>query len=228
MSRFGDYFSNMGANLTEHTGQALATFAANRLLPGAGTLLNRFVFAPRNLNQTNQHLGNALSQANDRRQNSILPPGDQSRSDSGHDNTGLMNALMGSYSGQGALNNGLYNMGSQFQGANPTNSAQLINGLLPGNSQNYDNSPQAGGNLGIGPGQSGGAIAGNPQMMNGNQFGYSQAGGGFGAGVWNGGGGMHSFQVNSGSLSPSNYGGLSGGGGGGFVGPYTRPSPRQS
>lgn len=43
-------------------------------------------------------------------------------------------------------------------------------------------------------------------------FSYSQAGGGSGAGVWNGGGGMHSYTVNSGSLSPSNYSGISGGG----------------
>jgi hypothetical protein len=52
--------------------------------------------------------------------------------------------------------------------------------------------------------------------------GYSQAGGGYGAGVMNGGGGMHSFQVNSGSLSPSNYGGIGGGGGQGY-GPGLRP-----
>lgn len=40
--------------------------------------------------------------------------------------------------------------------------------------------------------------------------GYSVAGGGFGAGVGQGGGGMRSYQVNSGSLSASNY---TGGGG---------------
>ncbi len=43
-------------------------------------------------------------------------------------------------------------------------------------------------------------------------MGYSAAGGGFGAGVWQGGGGTRSIQVNSGSLSPSNYGGIGGGG----------------
>jgi len=42
-------------------------------------------------------------------------------------------------------------------------------------------------------------------------FSYSAAGGGSGAGVWQGGGGMHSYQVNSGSLSPSNYAGIGGG-----------------
>lgn len=40
--------------------------------------------------------------------------------------------------------------------------------------------------------------------------GYSVAGGGFGTGVGQGGGGMRSYQVNSGSLSASNY---TGGGG---------------
>jgi hypothetical protein len=156
----------------------------------------------------------------------MLPPGDQR----GGDNNALASALMGrggAYSGQGGLDNGLYNMASQYRGMNPTSSSQLVNSLLPGQSQNYDNSPQGGGNLGIGPGQGNGAIASGQQRMNGNQFGYSQAGGGSGAGVWNGGGGMHSMQVNSGSLSPSNYSGISGGGGG-YYGPFSRPPTRQS
>lgn len=70
----------------------------------------------------------------------------------------------------------------------------------------YLNSPQAGGNLGLGM-SSGGLVGGFGHGF-GNNFGYSQAGGGSGAGTWAGGGGMHSYQVNSGSLSPSNYGGI--------------------
>ena len=206
MSRIGDYFSNMGANLTEHPGQVAATFALNRLMPGAGTLANRLFFAPHNLNQTTQHLTGATQGMNDRRGAAIF---------SAPTGNALADALMnvpggsgGAYSGQNAMNGGMYNMARQFGSMNPTNSSQLINGLLPGNSQNYDNSPQGGGNLGIGPGQSGGANASGPQMMNGNQFGYSQAGGGYGAGVANGGGGMHSFAVNMPSLSASNYQGI--------------------
>ena len=37
---------------------------------------------------------------------------------------------------------------------------------------------------------------------------YSAAGGGSGGGVWQGGGGMHSYTVNSPSLSASNYSGI--------------------
>jgi hypothetical protein len=208
---FSNGFQNFNARLAEHPGQVAATFALNRLMPGAGTLANRLFFAPHNLNQTTQHLTGASQGMNDRRGAAIFAaPTGNALADA------LMNVPGGSggvYSGQNALNSGLYNMANQFRGTSPTNSSQLINGLLPGAvPTNYDNSPQAGGNLGISPTMSGGAISSGPQMMNGNQFGYSQAGGGYGAGVWNGGGGMHSFQVSSGSLSPSNYGGIGGGG----------------
>jgi hypothetical protein len=40
---------------------------------------------------------------------------------------------------------------------------------------------------------------------------YSAAGGGSGGGVWQGGGGMHSYVVNSPSLSASNYSGIDSG-----------------
>lgn len=216
---FANGFQNFSARLSEHPGQVVLSSALNQLAPGAGTLLNRLYFDPRNLNQTTQHLTSATQGMNDRRGAAIFarPTGNA-----------LADALMnvpggrgGAYGGQDALNSGMYNMANQYRGMNPTSSSQMINSLLPGMSQNYDNSPQAGGNLGIGPGQHNGAITSGPQMMNGNQFGYSQAGGGYGAGVWNGGGGMRSYQVNSGSLSPSNYSGI--GGGGNYFGPFSRP-----
>lgn len=65
-----------------------------------------------------------------------------------------------------------------------------------------DGGPSVGGYNFSGPGFPGG--------LNGNSLGYSSAGGSYGAGVAFGGGGMHSYQVNSGSLSPSNYSGIGG------------------
>jgi len=218
VDRIGAGIRNSFQNIVAHPFQTAARMGAGAIGGPAAGALAAALFRGYNNRQNTQGMQNAMSgmqsrgnaagqRAMDKPLNGALGsvPGGQGPSG---DNSNLMNALMGNYGGQSGMNGGMYNMARQFGSMNPTNSSQLINGLLPGTSQNYDSSARAGGNLGIGPGQSGGANASGPQMMNGNQFGYSQAGGGYGAGVANGGGGMHSFAVNMPSLSASNYQGI--------------------
>jgi len=238
MSRIGEMFNNIRhpidglrnglSNIAAHPWQTVGRGVASAVAGPVGGQLAAALFRGYNNRQNDNAYQNTLqgtvSRGNAAAQRAMDKPlnGPLGAVPGGRgDNTGLMNALMGNYGGQDALNSGMYNMANQYRGMNPTSSSQMINSLLPGMSQNYENSPQAGGNLGIGPGQHNGANVSGPQMMNGNQFGYSQAGGGYGAGVWNGGGGMRSYQVNSGSLSPSNYSGI--GGGGNYFGPFSRP-----
>jgi len=98
--------------------------------------------------------------------------------------------------------------GAAMWGASQSPMSQFTGGLEPmtGDDTITDD-------LGItdyGPGDGGGAgvdmghgAGGGPMGMQ-----YSAAGGGSGGGVWQGGGGMHSYTVNSPSLSASNYSGI--------------------
>ncbi len=123
------------------------------------------------------------------------------------DNAAMVNALMGVRPGGGQAPGqaNTWNMGQWFGQNNPTSSSQFVGNLLSGipisggrqqAQQAYMNSPQAGGNLGIGlSGGGNGPGMGGGQRF-GNSFGYSGAGGGSGAGTWAGGGGMRTMWVN--------------------------------
>ena len=125
----------------------------------------------------------------------------------GPDNAAMVNALMGVRPGGGQAPGqaNTWNMGQWFGQNNPTSSSQFVGNLLSGipisggrqqAQQAYMNSPQAGGNLGIGlSGGGNGPGMGGGQRF-GNSFGYSGAGGGSGAGTWAGGGGMRTMWVN--------------------------------
>lgn len=119
----------------------------------------------------------------------------------GQTNAGYMNSgSMPNFSNFGPYQGGYQGLPSNTDTGPTMPSFGNYSDQYTGGGGMQDGGPEVGGYGFSGPGFGG--------ALNGNSLGYSQAGGSYGAGVAFGGGGMHSYQVNSGSLSPSNYAGI--------------------
>lgn len=204
-------FMSIIDNARAHPFQTIARVGVGLANPAAGAALGRgfnayndhsFNTAASGLNDRTVASGNrAAASAMDKPLNGPLGNVPTGR---GSDNSALASALQGVNVGSspGYSQPNTWNM-SQLFGAGPTSSSQFVNGLLNGipvsggrqqAQQAFMNTPQAGGNLGLGLSSGGGNMGGGQRF--GNSYGYSGAGGGSGAGSWAGGGGMRTIWVN--------------------------------